>query len=800
MKRKIIFLLISLIFSLSIAMLSSCDAVSGMLGNSNGNSSEQSGTGNNNSPGDTNDKEDTNTDNSTNDSNNENDNIASNGSGNTENSGNSNTDNNENGSIDGPDDTDKELTVSFDNENVLDLTVGQTTFIPFTTNADESEIEYSVSASEEDYANVRMTSSGKLVVTGIKAGVAKVKITVKTTFEPIQTVTIEKDVVIKPVTLKIEGSANSYGIEGLLTLGKDAYSYDKPGNPSLVDNFGLKSAFSINYLATDADGKDAYGDNFKSYFRWVSSHPDAVSIDENGKIHILDESFLDIVEFRGELFYGDKVYMTTEAMKIRCVGNAVNVYSYRDLWYATEGGFPVVLHNDIKEDFGYIGGEAMYNEIHTTYDDTYYKNMGIEDEARVKVLISFRASVYGNGHKINADNLSNMLEADALGNKRPTEDAIFKGPLNFVMATHGEGANRSTISVKGQDNICFALYDGVTVNNVELIGCDVDAIGGGTSYDLADLAYAGTVAEVLGDNVTIEYSRLTNGRTVLRAFGDINDDTKKIHVSIKNSILSGAREFIMRIGSNRFKTTNEVSPYLDGDDSIKKEYNTKATYNELSDEAKAAYDAKYINTFVTLRDSVFLNAGLFAIGMDSHFAGRALADGPNVAEDFPQLDGLLEGWYDLAKTSYGAKVKFEENVELYSWKEVNAVDSSTLIEVTGNHRIFENMAFDVREMIDRISGISGYEHIVTNYNYKKMFHAGIQFFGGGKNYSVFEYGSREPLYPYCISFSDIGREELTYLAGEEPFYFFLYDSNSSFSPAVQEQKLYDGSAFDCIKP
>ena len=44
----------------------------------------------------------------------------------------------------------------------------------------------------------------------------------------------------------------------------------------------------------------------------------------------------------------------------------------------------------------------------------------------------------------------------------------------------------------------------------------------------------------------------------------------------------------------------------------------------------ANYEKDYIKTFVNVSNTVFKDAGIFAVGIDSHFAGEALHDGINV--------------------------------------------------------------------------------------------------------------------------------------------------------------------------
>lgn len=689
----------------------------------------------------------------------------------------------------------REIFVSFD-ESVSAFDVGQTKFANFTISPDDVDVTYKVKVSNGNIS-ARM-ANGNLIVTALRAGVSKITLTVTSNGDFVQTKVAEQEIVIKPKSLSVDESAKTYGIEGILTIGKHEYSYEN-GIISLVDTYGTKNAFMLHYsIPKTSEGETTAGVGFTENFKWISSHPDSVTIDRDGKIHVIDEKFFGIVDFYAEFSYGG-ISMTTERIKIRCIGSGVNVYSYKDLYNATVGEQTVVLHTDVKDDFGYIDGKVMYSEIKTTYDNTYYKNLGKENEAKVKVLLSFKNDIYGNGHVINAHNVTYKLTESSGGTKTQDPNALFQGPLDFVMATHTNKDTGlvSTISVKAQDNICFALYEGVTASNVELRGCDLTANSDG-QYDLVDLTYIGTTVEALGDDVNIEYSRLTNGRTVLRAFGDIKDSTKEIDISITNSVLSGAREFIIRTGSNCFEdgSLSNLSPKLDGDTGT--DYETKKTYNTMTPAQKAAYDKKYIKTYINIKNTVFKDAGLFAIGMDSHFAGAALADGSKISEQFKALDGLLVGWKDLAKTSYGAKVSFDGDVGLYSWKDINAVDSSSLLEITGNYGIFNNMAFDVKEMITEIASKKEYSNILTNHKGNSYVHAGIAFFGGGKNYNIFEAKNGTMLYNYQISFDDIGRPELIFAAGEEPFYFFLYDKSSPFSPKVQEDRLKTGEAYESI--
>ena len=325
-----------------------------------------------------------------------------------------------------------------------------------------------------------------------------------------------------------------------------------------------------------------------------------------------------------------------------------------------------------------------------------------------------------------------------------------------------------------------------------------------------DLDYTGTTVEVLGDNVNIRYSRLLNGRTVLRAFGDAEDKEKIIHLNVSNTVLSGAREFLLRIGSNCFVdgSYENVSPSLPSDNGSN--HTAKERYHEMTDEEKDLYDEKFIKTFVTVKNCVFKDAGLFAIGVDSHFSGVALADGGRMLADYPALkslfekaDGttLIDDWRDLAKTSYGAKLSFEGEVNLYNWKDIRDVDSSSIINVPENSAFSGQIDFDVQEMLVSLSEKSGYYEIIHNEAGATYVHAGIAFFGGGKNYGVFD-ASDESAYTlsrYKVSLKTVDKAYFVYAAGNESFYFFMYNASSGFNYTDQVRRLAEGGGgYDCI--
>ena len=630
-------------------------------------------------------------------------------------------------------------------------------------------------------ANVEVgASNGYVFIDPFKAGVTEISVKLTNATNELESITLKQYVVVVPSSITISNNATEYGIEDIWTVGRE-------------------NAGGLQKLVVSAAG--AIGDGFYDNITWTTDGNSNVTI-SNGAISLANVSAdPDVISVKAVFKYKG-VELASAPMKIRCVYTGVNVYNYNELWAETNSvnPRPIVLQGDIKNDFS----ATNYNTMQSTYDLKYYENLyGVGttefyNATQIKVLIQFKNDVYGNGYEINAHNAT-LGTLDATG--KPTDRSLFKGPLNFVAMAQTGGA----ISVKGQDNIVFGVYEGVTINNIILKSCDLTAVDG--KVDLNDLEYAGTTVEVLGDNVTIEYSRLQNGRMVLRVFGDDNDANQEIHLEIKNTVLKGSREFIARIGSNRFEYNADVAaPYLPGDSETTKDYNTKKVYDKMTEEEKAAYDEKYINTFVTFENVVFEDAGIFSIGLDAHFAGEALKDGSR------WFSGALVGWKDLAKTSYGAKITLKTDVRLYSWKPLEDIDSSTLMENTlskegtGDNSMFANMKFDVKALVKSAASTNAqYSNILYNYGGADYVHAGIAFFGGGKNYSIVENKItstfNHTFTEYNVKLSELvddkGQNQgyLQTAAGNEPFYFLIYNKNSTFT---YETQLNMADKYSCL--
>ena len=653
----------------------------------------------------------------------------------------------------------------------------------------------------------------------------------------------EVPIVVKPSRILAQNIA--YGIEGSYTIGK--YNAD-----------GTLFSHVLNYTINDK-----IGESFYENVRWESSS-DAVYVNEAGRIVFVEgKEIADFVTFTVKYYCGENVVMASQSIKIRCVSNGYNVTSYKELLEVTRAGKVVVLQQDIVYDFGadleksknlessnrkektvvLLPNDQLYTTMKSTYDITWYENSGNADKAYIKVLISFKEDVYGNGHIINADNVVSYGQWESIAsNGQPilNDNAIFRGPLSFV-GLSDNGGQGGAVSVAGQDNVCFAAYEGVTLNNIQLIGRNMDADSDG-NYNLQGLHYAGTTVEVFGNDVSIEYSRVSNGRNVIRAFGDPEDSNRNISLTVENSVLKNGRDFIMRVGSNKFVEgslgdADTLSPYLyDNDTTDRVNYANRHNYGSFTDEEKDIYDAQFIRTYITIKNSVLEDPGIFGIGIDSHFAGTALEDGDEFSKYTGEADAL-KTWKNLAKTSYGVKLTLSGDVRMYCWKILDTVDSTSLIETMNGFKLgaldASTLAFNIPELVRaavrrnsnlinaiynaeveaeaKISGsswISIWDRDANGDGIKELqqydkVHAGIAFFGGGKNYGVLEYDNfdfYEFSKPYEISFADAGKFYLTLAAGDEDFYFVIYDSTTlNFLYETQEAMRKDAEeGYSCL--
>lgn len=510
----------------------------------------------------------------------------------------------------------------------------------------------------------------------------------------------------------------------------------------------------------------------------------------------------------------------TASLTVDCVADGVNVGDYTSLAAATEAGYAVVLTADIMLGENQFGEDGFLRpgadltkyvkQLETTADWTYYANRGLEHPT-VNYVIEFKNDVYGNGKFIDADYITQVTPAVS------SSVSVFKGPLDFV-------AIQGTAAVKAQDNIVFLVRtDGVFIDNVVLRGCSDDSLYEDGQMNLSLLNTTGTVLELMADCRIIN-SRIMNGRTGVRAFGrygidpvtsdsnPVDAEAERIDVSLESCIVSTAREFLVKLGTNR-KVRGEFTQ----EGMSSSEYDIEAmepslsangvTYAPRNDAnlSDANFEDNFVLTHLTLENCALYNSGLFAIGFESCFAGPML-DGGAIAPDY---------WTDIGGTSYSAVLKLVGDVRIYDWKSLATVDSSTLIELPGGAS--GNTAFlqlNIREMLNKVKNYGGdaYSDLIYTADGGEYVHGGIAMYGGGKNYGIVdfsEFGGEMPT-EYSINLSILAQGEdnmsnlylqgtmLPLAAGTQDFRFFMYDASSEFGYQKQIEDIASGTAFDFI--
>lgn len=497
--------------------------------------------------------------------------------------------------------------------------------------------------------------------------------------------------------------------------------------------------------------------------------------------------------------------------------NATEVYTADQLTQIVDSGREVVLGGDIMLGTNADGSEMSLqarqaildsHKLKSTYNIEYYKNLGIEDDAIVRYAMEFKNDVYGNGYFINAEYFTNEQDGSGV-------PLLYKGPLSFVSA-------QEAVSVAAQDNIAFLIrMNDVVLSNVTLLGCsDESLLNEEGQNDLSKLNNVGTTLEINGDGVQILNCRVRNGRNVVRVYGGNRNGNRyfidslaanngcegeRIVVNIEGCILSQAREFILKLGANRALRANSANGGNEPGllDQTGKPYNYQ-TNEYLTD---SEFYRRYVMTDVTLKDSVLETSGLFTVGIESNFSGAYLSqDGSD----------RFEGWGGTGGTSFASVLRLSGDVRLYDWKDLNLVDSSTLIEAKVDLGELAPMAkLDIEAMIKFVKqNKSGYENIIQNYEGNEYVHGGIACYGGGKNYAQISFEdldeSLQDFARYNINIGILAESEdpilqkqgqiLPGAAGTRDFRFYMYGADSANNYLKQISDSAAGTKYNGIKP
>lgn len=669
------------------------------------------------------------------------------------------------------------------------------TYVAYSESDDDADVKFEII----DGADViTLEQHGQFAtITATKRGFAKIKITAEHDGKVIKE--IEKTICVVPNVYSMEfaDSAKEYGIENILTIGGR-----KPdGKPDTRTIFVRVVTEAGSETFTDEFMNVAFSDD-NSLFSCKAqpaTNADAVSAE-------IRATGTGLTTLNAELKNYNQYFGTNICAKIRlrAVKEGINVGNYEDLKKVTENGKIVVLTSDVmlgvKKDGTAMTEDELKKDVKkftTSYDKTYLDNIGENDEnKKVQYLIEFKNHVYGNGFEINADKFTQCKDATGL-------PKIFKGPLNFVAI--------SSASVKGQDNISFLVRtDNVLINNVVLKGCSDDSLlEEDGQFNLSKLNYVGTTLEI-AKSAKLLNCRVSNGRTVVRIFAGgstmgspvvkdesaFNVQDEKINVHIESCVLSNAREFILKIGSNRaLKQTDEVQRFL-----FDANGNKYSPYDEKNKTDKYFNDNYLIND-VTLKNSVLETSGLFSVGMETHFSGEFL------------LGGTITNWEGCAATSYASALRIVGDVKMLDWKNLSNVDSSTLIEVTGDANPWLSM--NVAEMMKEVAKVKEEcRDIILNVGGTEYVHGGIAFYGGGYNYSYLDLTEANDetkqfgVYDVNISVLENSKDEnirnqgkmLPQAAGAGDFRFYLYNNKSSRNLSWQESIKNQGNQGMKIHP
>lgn len=520
------------------------------------------------------------------------------------------------------------------------------------------------------------------------------------------------------------------------------------------------------------------------------------------------------VRWKGNASFGTDV---GAQVTLLCLPDAVAVSTSDQAFAASKAGLAMVLEKDVvlgtAEDGSVYSVEqrkAMMGTMQSTYNTQYYHNVGQAEQAKVNYVLEFRNDVYGNGYSINAMHFTAAKDSSGVSQ-------IFRGPLHFV--SYGQVA-----SVAGQDNSAYLVRtDGITLCNVTLLGCSDETLSDGKGgYDLSALNETGTVLEVNAD-CSIINCRIRNGRNGVRIYGGNrqgngyfiqslaqNDGAwrHRADVTIEGCIISQAREFLVKIGSNRALQANSglssdvnacVEPSLP--DASGKPYAVQ-TNDYLNDQY--FYDT-YVMTDVTLKDSVLETSGLFSVGIETNFAGAVL---------YAQQDSInFEGWPGTGGTSFPSVLRLEGDVRMYDWKDLSLVDSSTLID-SEQSRFKLNISAMLDYVCTNYSGTQyGYEYIIDRKQNGNYVHGGIAFYGGGKNYSQLDVSgldeSLADLSAYPVNLNMLSGAEgetgeqaefLPLAAGTQDFRFYMYGSHSVNNVDKQLADQASGQKYSGVKP
>ena len=402
-----------------------------------------------------------------------------------------------------------------------------------------------------------------------------------------------------------------------------------------------------------------------------------------------------------------------------------------------------------------------------TQNNSYKK---ISDQINVGIRV--QKDFYGNGYTLNLHNLTFPYEVtpvvvDGKTVYVPTlsSENIFRGPLPFYSL--GDPNNLPLVSIYGQDNVgMYVEGDNITVNDVNLRNCDF-----GNSY--SNLQYTGTVLEIVGDNVTIKNSQISNGKNVVRAFSANN-------AKIENSMLSYAQNFLLVLGSNEITPIDENTTFdfldLDGNsqtislkeclksegigDNVLNQFliqqpdvaKMKASLATLQKAlSKIENEQEPVN--VSVSDTLFYRSGVASISLETAFNGPFLyANSPSFIQQIfsmmpDEVRNLIPFFAsNVSGVSRPVHLSISGNTKFYDYKTVDEMDLSGLIEenissvfsqlgdlISTTRKVTIDDIFPLKKLLYSYAEQNGQ---VYSTNGKKYVNVPIAYYGGSINRST----------------------------------------------------------------
>lgn len=491
--------------------------------------------------------------------------------------------------------------------------------------------------------------------------------------------------------------------------------------------------------------------------------------------------------------------------KFKIIDNGVNVYSYEDLLSCTnksQDGEIVCLQTSLESKENTFDSNGSYKDTNvrlfgnekkmnfkdevytfeTTYNHKFITQVFGKQNSHDDVItgIHVQKDFYGNGFVINGKELAypnNGKINQFNGKLEPGEGDLFKGPLTFFSIGVFD---MPVVKAFGQDNsLMYVDGDNITIDDLIIQSTDKFNNSQGedtSSNNMYNLEYTGTVIDVHGKNVTIKNSEIKNGRTGLRVFSSPN-------FMLDNSLISTAREFLMKVGCNETLTTDynkqvkfefanekfigKLSDFLTNKDGYNADrliesmlFKNQGSENarlEILNRLQTNLDAVFEDEIsygqnITVKDSYFSNSGIFSIAFDTYFNGCFLYDGtPDVISQ--NLKEILRQDFtipdNVGATMLPTKLDLVGDVRFYDWKEVNSIDASCLIEerlaeFINSTGFIEGLDIDIpidtyfpiKKLLNENSNKMGLLY-KDKTKEKEFLNTKIAFYGGGKNMSTF---------------------------------------------------------------